>query len=118
VVFVTTIGPWCTANITSTPDNPTDQLCSPPNRTARAACPSCWQATSNAQGQIVECILANSYVSTDGAWVISYARSAQAHLAMLASVGTASPRGRMRPVGDRLGPHLYTGFVCLTHVRA
>ena len=93
-------------------------MCSPSNRTARAACPICWRATENAQGQIVEFISANSYVNTDGAWVISYARSGQAHLAMLASVGPASPRGRMRPVGDRLGAHLYTGFVCLTHVCA
>jgi hypothetical protein len=54
-------------------------------------------ATENAQAQIDGSISANSYVSTDGAWVISYARSAHALLAMRAIAGPASPRGRMRP---------------------
>jgi hypothetical protein len=84
-------------------------MCSPSNRTARAACPICWQATENAQGQIVGFISANSYVSTDGAWVVNFAqwRSAEACQAGLANTA-ATAGGRMRPVGDRLGPDPYT----------
>jgi hypothetical protein len=80
-------------------------MCSPSNRTARAACPICWRATENAQGQIDGLVSANSYVSTDGAWVVNYAqwRSAEAFLAMVASAGRASARRRMR-----LGPHPYS----------
>ena len=82
-------------------------MCSPPNRTTRATCPICWRATENAQSQIDGFISANSYVSTDGAWVVNYAqwRSAEAFLATLASAGPASAHARMRPVGDRPGPH-------------
>ena len=67
-------------------------------------------ATENAQSQIDGFISANSYVSTDGAWVVNYAqwRSAEAFLATLASAGRASARGQVRPVGDRLGPHPHT----------
>jgi hypothetical protein len=77
---------------------------------ARATCPIWWRATENAQGQIDGFISANSYVSTDGAWVVNYARwrSAEVFLAMLAGAGPASARGRMGPVGDRLGPHPYS----------
>lgn len=61
-------------------------------------------------GQIDRLMSANSYVSTDGAWVVHYAqwRSAEAFLAMVASAGRASARRRMGPVGDRLGPHPYS----------
>jgi hypothetical protein len=85
-------------------------MCSPSNRTARAACPICWRATEHAEGQIDGFTSANSCVSTDGAWVVNYAqlRSAEAFVAMLASAGPASARVRMRPDGDRLGPHPYT----------
>jgi hypothetical protein len=93
-------------------------MCSPSNRTARAACPICWQATENAQGQIVGFISANSYVSTDGAWVISYARSAQALLRCWQAPAPQVHVAGCAPVGDRLGPHPYTGFGCLTHVCA
>ena len=62
-------------------------MCSPSNRTTRAACPIFWQATENAQGQIDGFVSANSYVSTDDAWVVNYAqwRNAQAFLAIPAS---------------------------------
>jgi hypothetical protein len=85
-------------------------MCSPSNRTTRATCPICWRATENAQGQIDGFISANSYVSTEGAWVVNCAqwRSAEVFLGMLAGAGPASARGRTRLVGDRPGPHLYT----------
>jgi hypothetical protein len=85
-------------------------MCSPSNRTARATRPICWRAAENAQGQIDGFISANSYISTQGAWVVNYGqwRSAEVFLAMLAAAGPASARGRMRPVGDRPGPHPYT----------
>ncbi len=70
VVFVTTIGGRVCGDSLAH-DDPTDQLCSPPNWTARAAYPMCWPATENACGQIVEFNSANSYVNTDGAWAIS-----------------------------------------------
>jgi hypothetical protein len=61
-------------------------------------------------GQIDRLMSANSYVSTDGAWVVNCPqwRSAEAFLAMVVSAGPASARGRTRLVGDRPGPHLYT----------
>jgi hypothetical protein len=66
-------------------------------------------ATENAQAQIDGFISANSYVSRDGAWVVNSAqwRCAEACQAMLANTA-ATAGGRMRPVGDRLGPHPYT----------
>jgi hypothetical protein len=85
-------------------------MCSPSNRTARATCPIWWRATENAQGQVDGFISANSYVSTDGAWVVNCARwcSAKAFQAMVAGAGSPSARRRMGPVGDRLGPHPYS----------
>jgi len=83
-------------------------MCSPSNRTALATRAIWWGATENAPR--AGFISANSYFSTDGARVVNYAqwRSAEASLAMLASAGPASARGRMRAVGDRLGPHPHT----------
>ena len=74
----------------------------PPNRTARAACPIGWQATENAQGQIVGFISANSYVSTDGGWVISYAQRAT----------PPSDAGKRRPLKSTWpdAPHLATAW--------
>ena len=82
-------------------------MCSPSNRTALATRAIWWGATENAPR--AGFISANSYFSTDGARVVNYAqwRSAEASLAMLASAGPASARGRMRPVGERLRPHRY-----------
>ena len=82
-------------------------MCSPSNRTALATRPIWWGATENAPR--AGFISANSYVSTDGAWLVNSAqwRSAEACQEMLAHTAAAAG-GRMRPFGDRLEPHPYT----------
>ena len=67
--------------------------------------PICSAGHRERLGQIDRLMSANSYVSTDGAWVVNCAqwRSAEAFLAMVASAGSASARRRMR-----LGPHPYS----------
>ena len=85
-------------------------MCSPSNRTTRATCQICWRVTENGLEQIDEFTSANSYVGTDGTWVINYTqwRRAEALKATSATAGPANARGRVRRVGDRLGPHPHT----------
>ena len=84
-------------------------MCPLSNQTSLAARLICRRATENAQAQIDGSISANSYVSTDGAWLVNSAqwRSAEACQEMLAHTAAAAG-GRMRPFGDRLEPHPYT----------